>query len=187
MKSGRHISLPLGKIDYKQLRRVNPEAARRPVTGYLKTNSHNIQKTALVFRITRPVIYSIMRKQGEGDLKDRSRAPDHQPNRTPAWIEDKIIEDNVRTRHGAERLSRYRKQHEGILISPGTIRYVLRRNKGRSKYSTSGRVRKEKREYIDWHSAKPLVIIHVDLEYGNYPLISCKHFAILYLTERIVK
>jgi transposase len=71
MKSGRHTSLPGGKIDYKQLRRINPEAARRAVIEYLKTNGHNIAQTALVFGITRPVVYDIIRKEREGDLKDR--------------------------------------------------------------------------------------------------------------------
>jgi putative transposase len=165
MKSGRHTSLPRGKIDYKQLRKINPEAARRAVVEYLKTNGHNISQTALVFGITRPVVYDIIRKEREGDLKDRLRAPHHQPNRTSACIEDKVIEVKGRTRYGAERLSRYLKQYEGISVSPGTIRHVLRRNKGRLKYLPSGRVRKEKREFIDWYSAKPFEIVQVDLKY----------------------
>jgi len=98
MKSGRHTSLPGGKIDYKQLRKINPEAARRAVIEYLKTNGHNISQTALVFGITRPVVYDIIRKEREGDLKDRSRTPHHQPNRTSAGIEDKVIEVKGRTK-----------------------------------------------------------------------------------------
>jgi putative transposase len=133
--------------------------------GYLKTNGHNIQQTALVFGITRPLVYDIIRKEGEGNLKDRPRAPHHQPNRTPAWIEDKVIEVKVRTRYGAEMLSRSLKQPEDISIPPGTISHVLRRNKGRFKYLLSGRVRKGKREFIDLYSARPFEIVQVDLKY----------------------
>jgi len=165
MRTGRHTNLQTSKIDYKQLRRINPEAARRAVMEYLKTNDHNVSQAALVFGITRPVVYDIVRKEQEGDLKDRSRAPHHQPKKTPAQIEDKVIEVKSRTRYGPKRLSRYLKQHEDILVAPGTIRHILRRNKGKVKYLPSPRVRKEKREFIDWYSARPFEIVQVDLKY----------------------
>ncbi|MCD6358413.1 MAG: hypothetical protein J7L90_00395 [Dehalococcoidia bacterium] len=38
MKHGPCTAFPRGKIDYKQLRRINPEAARKAVQEYLKTN-----------------------------------------------------------------------------------------------------------------------------------------------------
>jgi hypothetical protein len=44
------------RIDYKQLRRINPEAARRAVLDYLRSSGHNIAKTAAVFGINRPVL-----------------------------------------------------------------------------------------------------------------------------------
>jgi transposase len=165
MKTGRHTDLPSGKIDYKQLRKINPEAARRAVIEYLKTNDHNVSQTALMFGINRMVVYDMVRKEQEGDLKDRSRAPHHQPNRTPLQIEDKVIEIKSRTRYGPERLSRYLEQHEGIPVPPGTIRHILRRNKGKVKYLPPRKVRKEKREFIDWYSAKPFEIVQVDLKY----------------------
>lgn len=59
------------RIDYKGLRRVNPEAARMAVIEYLKTNGGNIADTARVFGIQRPVVYDILKKEKEGNLKDR--------------------------------------------------------------------------------------------------------------------
>ena len=166
MKPGLHTYLPRGKIDYKQLRRINPEAARRAVLGYLKTNRGNISEASSIFGINRTVVYDIINKERDGDLKDRSRVPKHQPKRTSGVIEDKVIEIKNRTRLGSERLSRYLKQHEGTSVPPGTVRHIIRRNKGRVDYHLrSYRVRKEKREFIDWYSAKPFEIVQVDLKY----------------------
>jgi hypothetical protein len=63
MKAGRPTSLLLGKIDYKQLRKVNPEAARLSVLEYLGANGHNISQAASVFGISRSVVYDILRKR----------------------------------------------------------------------------------------------------------------------------
>ncbi len=63
-------------------------------------------------------------------------------------------------------MSRYLKQHEGISVPPGTVRHIIRRNKKKINYHLrSYRVRKEKREFIDWYSAKPFEIVQVDLKY----------------------
>jgi transposase len=72
---------PGARIDYKALRKIDLEAARQAVLEYLKTNGGNIADAARVFGINRPVVYDILKKQAEGDLRDRSRAPKHQPNR----------------------------------------------------------------------------------------------------------
>jgi len=45
MKHGLRTHRAAGKIDYKQLRKINPEAARKAVLEYLKTNNHNISET----------------------------------------------------------------------------------------------------------------------------------------------
>ncbi len=107
MKAGRLTLLLPKKIDYKQLRKVNPEAARFAVLEYLKTNDHNISQIAQIFSINRAVVYNTLRKEKEEDLKDRSRTPHHQPRRTPSALEDKVMEIKNKTRLGPERLSRY--------------------------------------------------------------------------------
>jgi transposase-like protein len=40
------------------------------VLEYLESNGGNIAEAARVFGINRPVIYDILRKQREGDLRD---------------------------------------------------------------------------------------------------------------------
>jgi len=67
------------RIDDKELRKINPEAARQTVIEYLKTNGHNIADTARVFRVNRTVVYDILAKSKEGNLKDRPKIPKHQP------------------------------------------------------------------------------------------------------------
>jgi len=56
------------KIDYKELRRTSPEAARQAVVDYWKNNGHNIAHVARTFEINRCVVYDILHKWSEGDL-----------------------------------------------------------------------------------------------------------------------
>jgi len=154
-----------GTIDYKGLRRFNAEAARRAVLEYLKTNP-NISETARMFGITRAVVYDILKKDKEGDLRDRSRAPKGQPRKTPREVEDRVVVAKNKTHLGPERLSRYLQEYEKITVPVGTIRHILRRNKGRLEYGLRRyRTRKEKREFIDWYSAKPFEIVQMDVKY----------------------
>lgn len=156
----------LVRIDYKTLRRVNPQAARQAVLEYLKTNRGNIADAARVFGINRPVVYDIKRKLNEGDLTDRSKAPKYQPGKTPVKTEDKVIAAKNKTRLGPKRLSIYLAKHEKISVPYGTIRHILRRHKSRITYGVKGRTsRKQKREFIDWYSAKPFEIVQVDVKF----------------------
>ena len=45
MKTGHRTTLKAGKINYKVLRKINPEAARLAVIEYLYTNKGNISVT----------------------------------------------------------------------------------------------------------------------------------------------
>ena len=91
MRPGHRTRLPEGRVDYKKLRKVNAEAARRAVKEYLKTNG-NISLAARLFGINRVVVYDIIKKDKEGDLRDRSRALRRQPKKTPVVIGDKVSE-----------------------------------------------------------------------------------------------
>jgi transposase len=151
-------------IDYKTLRRINPEAARRAVLEYLESCEHNVAQTARTFGITRRVVYNILTKEQEGSLKDRSKAPIHQPRKTSVAIEDQVIAAKNKTRLGPKRLSIYLNKHQSLKLSWATIRNILRRNRHRLIYLSHHRA-KASRQFVDWYSAKPFEVVQVDLKY----------------------
>jgi transposase len=152
-------------IDYKALRKINPEAARMAVLEYRKTNGGNIADAARVFGINRSVVYDILKKQAEGDLTDRPRTPKRQPNKTPDEVEQKVVEAKNRTRLGPKRLSIYLHKYEKIDVPAGTIRHILRRNKEGITVAPGVRRKREKREFVDWYSAKPFEVVQIDIKY----------------------
>lgn len=169
MKTGLRTRVGLGAdrgaIDYKSLRRINAEAARRAVLEYLKTRP-NVSEAARVFGITRASVYDIRRKGLSGDLRDRSKAPLHQPRRTSAEVEDMVIAAKNKIHLGPERLSRHLADYEALSVPVGTIRHILRRNKSRLTYRLKGRrPLKGKREFVDWYSARPFEIVQMDVKY----------------------
>ena len=153
-------------IDYKQLRKINPEAARQAVLDYLESTSGNISQTARVFGINRCVVYDILDKQASGDLSDRPRIPKRQPNKTQPETEGKVIAAKNKTHLGSIRLSLYLAKYEQLHIPPGTIRHILQRNRHRLTYRLpSAKQRQIKREFVDWYNAKPFEIIQIDLKH----------------------
>jgi transposase len=152
-----------GKIDYKLLRNIDPVTARTAVLEYLKTDNGNISSTAKMFGINRTVVYDILKKETGGDLSDRSKAPKHSPNKTSPETENKVIKAKNKTKMGAKRLSLYLKRYENLQVPCGTIRHILRRNKARIKYRKAFR-KHEKREFVDWYSAKPFEIVQIDIK-----------------------
>jgi transposase len=157
---------PGARIDYMTLRRINPEAARCAVLEYLAGCGHNVTETARTFGITRPVVYTILAKQRDGDLGDRSRAPHRQPRKTPPEVEEQVVAARNKTRLGPKRLSLYLAQYEGLELSWATIRHILRRHR---RQLTSPRPRRESRSaprpFVDWYSAKPFEVVQVDLKF----------------------
>jgi len=160
MKSGTRM-----KIDYKTLRKINPEAARMAVLEYLKTKGGKVADCACVFGIQRPVVYNIIKKEKEGDLTDRSKAPKTCPFQTAAAVEDKVLEVKNKTHLGPKRLSIYLAKYENLTVAYGTIRHILRRNKNRITYKVKGRRKQEKREFVDWYSARPFEIVQMDIKF----------------------
>jgi transposase len=157
---------PGALIDYKVLRRINPQAARCAVLEYLTACGHNVAETARTFGITRPVVYDILAKQRAGDLGDRSRAPHRQPRKTPPEVEEQVVAARNKTRLGPQRLSLYLAQYEGLHLSWATIRHILRRHR---RQLTSLRLRRRSpsapRPFVDWYSAKPFEVVQVDLKF----------------------
>ena len=142
------------------MRRINPETARQAGLEYLKSNGGKIAQAARAFGINRPVVYDILRKRGEGDLTDRSKAPHRQPRKTPPQVAEKVIQARNKTRIGPERLSLHLSKYAGVTVPPGTIRHILRRNKEKITGRLPARRRpKEQREFVDWYRAQPFEIV----------------------------
>jgi len=114
-------------MDYKNLRKIDPEAARLAVLSFLKEHAFNISKTASSFGINRTVVYDIISRSKTGNLTDRPRIPRYQPRKTSIEIEEKVIEARNATRFGPGKIAAYLKKHENISIPVGTIRHILRR------------------------------------------------------------
>ena len=104
------------------------------ILEYLRTTNHDISETGSIFGKNHSVVYNIIRKRMEVNLKDRSRVPHHQPKKTSGLIEYKVVELKNKTQFGSERLSRYLKQHEDVVIPLAAIRHIVARNKNRLDY-----------------------------------------------------
>ena len=166
MSCGHLTMLSATKIDYKELRKTSPEAARQAVVEYWRSNGGNVSATARLFGINRCVVYDILRKWSEGDLRDRPKTPHHQPNKTAPEIEEQVIAAKNKTRLGPLRLSRYLHKYEQLSVPAGSIRHILRRNRHRITYRLPRhRKPQQKRPFVDWYSAQPFEIVQVDLKY----------------------
>jgi transposase len=117
-------------IDYKNLRSINPEAARQAVLDYLASAGGNVSATARAFGIQRHVVYDIQRRARDGSLADRSRVPHRQPFKTPPRVESRVVAAKNRTGLGNRRLSRYLAAR-GLHVPPSTVRNILARNRHR--------------------------------------------------------
>lgn len=121
------------KINYQKLRKVNPEAARIVVLEYLSSNGSNISDCAKCFGINRAVVYDIVKKGKQGDLRDRSKAPKTIPHRTSIDLENIIVEAKNTTGLSTKDLNYHLLKKYNVNLAYGTLRHVLRRNKYRIK------------------------------------------------------
>ncbi len=132
-------------IDYKNLRRINPEAARQAVLDYLGSARGNVSAAARAFGIQRAVVYDIQRRARAGSLADRSSTPHRQPFKTPPRVENRVVAAKNRTGLGNRRLSRYL-AGRGLYVPPSTIRNILTRNRHRLDPTSLLRRRAEARQ-----------------------------------------
>ena len=154
------------KIDYKELRRTSPRAARQAVIEYWRHSGGNVSAVARCFGVNRCVVYDILAKWAEGDLGDRSRRPRHVGNQTSRETEEKVIAAKNKTHYGPERLTRYLLRYEGVCVAAGTIRHIVARNRERlTGPGLAQRRQTERRPFVDWYAAKPFEIVQIDLKY----------------------
>lgn len=166
MNAGHRTKTRTATISYKQLRKASPEAARTAVVEYWKSNGHNVSAAARLFGINRCVVYDILRKWVQGDLRDRPKTPQHQPRKTTAQVEDQVIAAKNKTGLGPQRLTRHLQRYEGLSVPAGTIRHILRRNRDRiTSRLPKHRTPQERRPFVDWYSAEPFQIVQMDLKF----------------------
>lgn len=152
-------------LDYKELRGISPQAARRAILQVLKSVDGNITETARLLHTTRRTIYKALKKDEEGSLDDCSTAPKTVPNRTDSKIEDKVIEIKKKTRYGPIRIADELEDVHGITLSIHTIRNILRRHKKSLKLKQHKPHKKGPRQFVDWYAAKPFEIVQIDLKH----------------------
>jgi transposase InsO family protein len=99
------------------------------------------------------------RKDGEKALEPKSTEPKTQPDETPIWIKERIIEIRKSTRKCAQKIH-WQLKKEGIAIHTRTVGKILKKEKLVRKYH----VKKTKYKYIR-AERKPGELIEIDVKY----------------------
>ena len=71
-------------LDYKELREINPQAARRVILHVLQSVDGNIAEAARLLHTTRRTIYRTLKKDEEGSLDDQEKE-DKEPTTNSGW------------------------------------------------------------------------------------------------------
>src|SRR6266487_979908 len=152
-------------LDYKELRGISPQAARRAILQVLKSVDGNIAECARLLHTTRRTIYKALQKEEAGNLDDCSTAPKTVHNKTATHIEDKVIEIKRKTRYGPIRIADEMVEQYHITLSIHTIRNILRRHKKSLKLKQHKPHKKGIRQFVDWYTAKPFEVVQIDLKH----------------------
>jgi transposase len=150
-------------LSYKEVYVMNREEARRKLLETYRATG-NLSETARLWQTSRHVVRKWVRRyQEEGlpGLADRSRRPKRSPKRTPAEVEEKVIAARRRTGYGRKRLAWYLFREEELVLSPNTIRHILRRHG----FTTERRPRKRfYPAHWAWEEERPFSLGQVDLK-----------------------
>jgi len=136
------------------------EARKRLVDTYRATGS--LSATARLWGTSRQVVRQWVRRfeaEGELGLVDRSRRPGVCPAQVSPEIEAKVLEAKRKTGYGRKRLAWYLAREEGVVLSPHTIRHILRRG------GFKGRRQPRKTFYPAhwaWEEERPFSLVQVD-------------------------
>jgi len=158
MRTGIHL-------EYKELRKISPKAARQAILQILKSTKSNVTETARILHTTRRTIYKAIKKKEDNDLNDTSTAPHTITNRTPDEIEEKVIEVKSKTNYGPLRLKDELLSRYGITLSHHTIRNIVRRNRNKVQKKHVKRTRRSSRPFVDWYSSEAFEVVQIDLKH----------------------
>ena len=151
-------------LEYRDLRTISPRAARQAILQILATNKGNVASTARILHTTRVTIYKALKRKRMKNLDDISTAPHVVKNKTEVSIEEKVVKLKKKTNYGPLRLKEELKETEGIILSPHTIRNIIRRNKI-TRTKQRKRYKKSSRPFIDWYSSKAFEVVQIDLKH----------------------
>jgi len=102
---------------------------------------------------------SILKKKGVWALEPQSTEPKTQPDETPIWIKERIIEIRKSTRKCAQKIH-WQLEKEGVAIHTRTIGKILKKEHMVRKYH----VKKTKYKYIR-AERKPGELVEIDVKY----------------------
>ena len=150
-------------LAYKEAYGMSWEAARmRLVQTYIETG--RVAETARRWHTSRNVVRKWVegyRAGGVEGLGYRSRRLHCSPSQTEAQTEEVVVEAKKATGYGRKRLAWYLWREKGLVLSPHTIRHILRRNGFR------GHKTKRKTFYPAhpaWEEEHPFSLAQVDVK-----------------------
>lgn len=110
------------------------------------------------------------RKQGEAGLEPKSTEPKTQPNETPIWIKEKIIEIRNKTKKCALKIF-WQMEKEGVPIKSRAVGKILKKEGLTRKY----RIKRIKYKYIK-AERKPGELVEIDVKYVPGTVGNKKYF-----------
>jgi transposase len=116
-------------ISYKELYMMHPQKAREKMIEVFQQKG-NISEVARMFHTSRNTVRKWVKRfsrEGLAGLKGCSRRPRYSPRKTKPRLEKTVIAARKATGYGRRRLAFYLARDKGILLSPHTVRHILRR------------------------------------------------------------
>jgi len=110
------------------------------------------------------------RECGKEGLEDKSRKPKTQPNETPIWIKERVVELRKETRLCSMKL-KWRLDKEGIFLSARVIGKILKKERMVRRYRTrKQKAPAPKKDFI------PGELVEIDIKYVPDPIRGFKYY-----------
>ena len=149
-------------LSYREAYAMNEgEAGRRLVDTFLATGGLSL--TARLWHTSRHLVRKWVRRyqmEGEAGLGNRSRRPRRCPKKTAQEVEEKVLEAREKTGYGRRRLAWYLAREEGLVLSPHTLRHILRRQGFKGRKARKGFYP----AHWAWEEERPFCLVQVDVK-----------------------
>ena len=154
-------------IEYRALVRLDAVVARKKLVEiYYHQANRNISETARVCGLSRNTVRKHLCRffaEGEAGLKDRPRRPHSFYRKTPADVEQQVLEIFAKTNYGFRRIAKQLRRKYGIKLSYGAVGKILKRhNKYKPKIKIT--IRKTGRRYYNPLDFAPFEFLQADLK-----------------------